>query len=140
MSKGDTFENDWLKYTFNNVPITSLATSVTTLWVSAHTADPGEAGVQTTSETGYTGYLRQGVARATSGWVVTGSSVSPAANIDFPSCTATAGGLGTLTYVSAGTASAGAGKILYSGTLTPNVTLAVGVIPRVKPTSTITED
>lgn len=145
MSKGNTFENDLLKLIFNataiaNIADNAAASPLTNLWVALHTADPGEAGGQNTSESGYTGYLRMAVARTGGGWIVTGASVSPAANIDFPECTATAGGLSSITYASAGTASGGAGKILYSGTLTPNVALAIGVIPRVKTTSTITED
>lgn len=106
--------------------------------MSLHTSDPGEAGDQTTSETAYTGYARQAVARSGAGFTVSGNSVSPAANVDFPECTAAPGA--ALTHFAIGTAASGAGKLLYSGTLTPNITMAVGVIPRVKNTSTITED
>jgi len=140
MSKGDTFENDLLKLIFNAVTIAGLArddtSPVTNLTVALHTADPGEAGTQSTSETAYTGYARQNVARTSGGWTVTGNSVSPAANIDFPECTASPGA--ALTHFSVGTGVSN--KLLYSGTLTPNITMAVGVIPRVKTTSTITED
>jgi hypothetical protein len=31
-------------------------------------------------------------------------------------------------------------KMLYKGTVTPNITMAAGVIPRLKTTSTISED
>ena len=37
-------------------------------------------------------------------------------------------------------AQTGTGKILYSGALTPTIAVALGVIPRIKTTSTITED
>lgn len=140
MSKSNTAENHWLLYVFNATVIASLATSLTKTWIALHTADPGEGGTQSTNETGYTGYTRVSVNRTGAGWVVTGASVSPAANIDFPACTATAGGLGTITHASIGTASAGAVKIEYSGTVTPNITMAVGVVPRLKTTSTIQED
>jgi hypothetical protein len=141
MSKGNTFENDWLKLVFNATAIADLAqddstSPATTLTVALHTADPGEAGDQTTSETAYTGYARVAVARTTGGWTVTNNSVSPAANIDFGECTASPGG--AITHFSVGTGVSN--KLLYKGTVTPNITMAVGVIPRLKTTSTITED
>lgn len=143
MSKGNTFENDWLKLIFQAIAIANIADNaaaspLTNLFVSLHTADPGEAGDQTTNETAYTGYARIAVARTSSGWAVTNNSVSPVANIDFGECTAAAGG--PITHFAVGTLISGAGKILYSGTVTPNITMAVGVIPRLKTTSTISED
>lgn len=141
MSKGNTFEDDFLKLIFNATPIADLAADdqsspATTLAVALHTADPGDGGTQATSETAYTGYARITVARTTGGWAVANGSVSPVANIDFGECTASPGG--ALTHFSVGTGVAN--KLLYSGTLTPNITMAVGVIPRIKTTSTITED
>ena len=143
MSKGDTFENDFLKLIFNATSIANLADNaaaspLTNLFVSLHTADPGEAGTEATNETAYTGYARQAVARTTGGWTVTANSVSPAVNIDFPQCTASPGA--PITHFAVGVAVSGATKILYYGTCTPNVTMAVGVIPRVGTGSTITED
>ena len=142
MSKGDTFENDWLKLIFNATAIANLADNaatapLTVLYVSLHTADPGEAGNQTTSETTYTGYARVSVARTTGGWTVTGSSVSPVANIVFGTWTA---GAATLTHWAVGTAISGTGKLLYSGTFTPTIPLGTGSIPTITPSSTITED
>lgn len=141
MSKGDTFENDLLKLIFNATPIADLADNdqsspATTLTVALHTADPGESGDQSTNETAYTSYARQTVARTSGGWTVTGNSVSPVANIDFPECTGSPGA--AITHFSVGTGVAN--KLLYSGTVTPNITMAAGVIPRLKTTSTITED
>lgn len=141
--KGDTFENDLLKLIFNATPIANIADNassspLTNIYVSLHTADPTDGGNQTSSETGYTGYARVAVSRSGSGWTVTGNSVSPAANIDFGECTASC--TGTITHWVAGTASSGTGKILYAGTVSPNITLGVGVIPRLKTTSAITED
>lgn len=143
MSKGNTFENDWMKLIFNATAIANIADNaasspLTNLYVGLHTADPGEAGDQTTSETAYTGYARVAVARTSGGWAVTANSVSPVANIDFGECTASPGA--ALTHFAIGTASSGAGKLLYSGTISPNITVAVGVIPRLKTTSTVTED
>jgi len=143
MSKGNSFENSWLLLIFNATAISLIAdnaatTPITNIYVSLHTADPGEAGDQETSETAYTNYARLAVARTDAGWTVTANSVSPAANIDFAECGATAGA--PITHFAVGTAASGAGVLLYSGTVTPNITMAAGVIPRLKTTSTITED
>lgn len=141
MSKGDTTENNILKLIFNATTWNDIAENDTTspstnITVALHTADPGETGTQATNETAYTGYVRVNVARTSGGWTVTNNSVSPAANIDFAECTASPGG--AITHFSVGTGVSNA--LLYSGTVTPNITMAVGVIPRLKTTSTITED
>lgn len=142
MSKGNTFENDLLKLIFNGVTIPGIADNTATdpladFFVSLHTADPGEGGSQTTSEINYTSYARVAVSRDPAGWQVTGNSVSPVDNIDFPTGT---GGSGTATHWAIGTALNGTGKILYSGTLSPTVVCGNGVTPRISSSSTITED
>lgn len=143
MSKGNTFENDLLKLIFNATAIANMADNaaaspLTNLYVSLHTGDPGEAGDQTTSEISYTGYARVAVARTTGGWTVTANSVSPVAEIAFGAMTAGAGG--TVTHFAVGTASSGAGKLLYSGTVTPNIVVSNGVTPKLTTASAITED
>lgn len=143
MSKSDAYENDLLKLIFNATAIANIADNaaaapLTNLFVSLHTADPGEAGDQTTNETAYTGYARQAVARTTGGFTVTANSVSPVANVDFPEVTALPGT--NITHFGIGTLVSGVGKLLYSGTVTPNIAMAIGVIPRIKNTSTVTED
>jgi hypothetical protein len=142
MSKGNTFENDLLLLIFNATAIANIADNaasspLTNLYVSLHTADPGEAGVQNTSEIAYTSYARVAVARSGAGWTVASGSVSPASNIDFPAGT---GGSGTATHFGVGVASSGATKLLYSGTVTPNIVCGNGVTPRLTTASTITED
>ena len=142
MSKSNTFENDWLKLIFNATAIANLADNaasspLTNLYVSLHTADPGEAGNQSTSEATYTSYARVAVARTSGGWTVTNNSVSPVANIDFPAAT---GGSGTVTYFGVGSASSGTGVLYYSGTVTPNISVTAGVTPRLTTASTITEE
>jgi hypothetical protein len=143
MSKSNLFENDLLGLIFNGTAISSIADNtatapLTNLYVALHTADPGEAGNQETSEVSYTGYSRVGVARTAGGWTITGNSVSPVAAIEFGEMSGGTGG--TVTHASIGTSSTGTGKILYSGALTPNITVSLGVLPRIKNTSTITED
>lgn len=142
MSKGNTFENDWLKLIFNATAIANIADNassspLTNLYVSLHTSDHGEAGGQTTNETSYTSYARVAVARSGSGWTVTNNSVSPAAEISFPACT---GGTATITHFAVGTASSSTGKLLYSGTVTPNISVSSGVTPKLTTSTAITED
>lgn len=142
MSLGNTFENDLALLIFNATAIANIADNaasspLTNLYVSFHTADPGEAGNQTTNETSYTSYARVAVARSGSGWTVTGNSVSPAANVDAPQCT---GGTATLTHFAVGTAASSTGKLLVKGTLTPNISVSSGVTPRLSTSTTITFD
>lgn len=143
MSKGNTFENDLLKLIFNATPIADLAADdqsspLANLYVSLHTADPGEGGSQSTNEISYTGYARVAVARTSGGWTVTANSVSPVAEIAFGAMTAGAGG--TVTHFAVGTLASGAGILLYSGTVTPNLAVVNGVTPKLTTASTITED
>lgn len=141
--KGDTFENDLMKLIFQATAIANMADNaasspLTNLYVALHTADPTDSGAQNASEAAYTGYAHVAVARTSGGWTVTGNSVSPVANIDFGECTASPGS--NLTHWSVGVASSGASKILYAGALSAAITMTVGTIPRIKTTSTITED
>lgn len=147
MSKSDTWENDLLKLVFNNVgtsligDATGLLPSGTTgsLYLSLHTADPGESGTQATNETAYTGYARYAIARTAAGFTVTANAVNLVANADFGVCTASPGG--NLPFFGVGTAASGAGKLLYSGTLTPNIIMNIGVQPRITTAANlITED
>ena len=142
MSKTNSLENSILDLIFNATAIANIADNtatspLTNLYVSLHTADPGEAGVQTTSECAYTSYARVAVARTSGGWTVTANSVSPVANIDFPEAT---GGTETATYFGIGSLTSGAGVLYYSGALSPTIAISTGVIPRVTTASTITED
>jgi len=117
MSLGNIFENDLQKLIFNATPIANLADNaaaapLANLYVALHTADPGEAGDQTSSEAAYTSYARVAVARTAGGWTVTNNAVSPAAQIEFPAAT---GGNESEMFFSVGVAAAGASKILYRG-------------------------
>ena len=135
MSKSNTFENDLLLLVFNNTDIAligdaaGLQNSATagSLYVSLHTADPGEAGDQTTNETAYTNYARVAVARSGAGWTVTGNAVANAALVQFAQCGVTGA---TLTHFGVGTDSAGAGKLLYSGALTSSLAVSSGIQPQ----------
>lgn len=141
--KSDAFENDLLKLIFNataiaNIADNAAASPLTNLYVALHSADPTDAGDQTTNEITYTGYARVAVARTSGGWTITGNSVSPVANVEFGQ--RTDAGSVSVTHVSVGSAASGAGKILYAGAISPAITVAQGVVPRITPASTITED
>lgn len=143
MSKSDYWENGLLKLLFNATALANIADNaasspLTNLYISLHTADPGDSGSQTTSETAYTSYARVAVARTTGGWTVTTNSVSPVANITFPTCTASPGA--AVTYAGIGTAVSGAGNLLYSGVLSSPITVAISAAPVIASGSTITED
>lgn len=145
MSLSNTFEQGLLDLIFLNTTFSGLgdATGLVgsgaagSLYLSLHTADPGEAGDQTTSEIAYTSYARVAVARTSGGWTRTGSSVSPTSTVSFPAGT---GGSGTATHLGIGTASSGAGKLLMSGALSPNVVTGSGITPQITTSTTITFD
>lgn len=141
-SIGDTFENDVMRLIFNATAIANIADNaasapLTNLFVSLHTSDPGEAGNQTTNEIAYTSYARATVARSGGGWTVTANSVSPAANIDFAAGT---GGSGTATHFAVGTALSSTGKVLFKGTVSPNIVCGNGITPRLTTATAITLD
>jgi len=140
MSKSNTFETDLLELVFNATAISSLASGSTTtsLWVSLHEGDPGEAGDQTTNETAYTAYTRIAVDRVSTGWVVASGSVSPNSAITFPQATATT--TGTIDYASVGMSSSGTGYLIYSGALSPTINYGQNVTPQLSTDSAITED
>ncbi len=122
MSLSNIAETDIVGLIFNATALNAAYTA--TLYVSLHTADPGEAGTQSTSEAAYTGYARAAVARTSGGWTVSNNVASNAAIVSFPECTA---GTATITHVGIGASSSGTGRLIASGTVTPNVNVATGV-------------
>ena len=141
MGKGNTWSNDILGILFNATAVANICDNaasapLTNLYVSLHTANPGASGTQQTSEAAYTSYARVAVARTSGGWTITTTSVSPAANITFPAAT---GGSETETFFGIGTASSGAGVLLYSGAISPTIVVSNGVIPILTTGSTVTE-
>ena len=142
MSKSNAYETALLELLFNATAIANIADNagtspLTNLYVSLHTADPGETGTATTNECAYTSYARVAVARTSGGWTVTGNSVSPVATISFPAAT---GGTETARYFGIVSTASGAGVLYYSGTITPNISISSGVTPQLTTASTITED
>ncbi len=142
MSFSDTAENAIMALIFNATAWANMADNAATspqtnIAVALHTADPGENGNMTASEASYTSYARQSVARTNLGWTVSGGSVSPAANIDFPAGT---GGSGTITHFSVGRTGGGAVAYHMRGTVTPNIVSGSGVTPRLTTATALTLD
>lgn len=102
---------------------------LTNLYLSLHTADPGVGNSQLTNEgTVYTNYARVAVARTTSGWdVPSGGATANAALIQFAQCGASGA---TITHVAIGTASSGAGNVLYAGALDDPLVVSLGIQPQ----------
>lgn len=147
MSKSNYLENAILNLIFRAVAIANIADNaagspLTNLYWSLHTADPGEAGNQSTSETNYGSYARVAVARTTGGMTAASSgSTSPAANVTFAAATTPAlPTVSSITHAGIGVASSGATELLYKGTVTPNINVSAGVQPILTTASTITED
>jgi hypothetical protein len=140
-AKSNTWAADILELLFNATSITGIAINATSspltaLFVSLHTASPGASGSQATSEAAYTGYARVSVARTSGGWTISGESVSPAATIAFPAAT---GGSETETFFGVGTASTGAGTLLYFGPISPTIAVSSGVTPELTTATAVTE-
>lgn len=144
MSKSNAWETGLLSLLFENSNFANVGdatglrgSSVAgSLYFSLHTADPGEAGDQTTSEITYTSYARVAVARSAAGWTVTADAVAVDADVTFP---AGIGGSGTATHWGLGTASSAAGVLLYKGTISPNIVTGNGVTPVLTAGTVVTE-
>ncbi len=142
MSFSNAAETAIMSLIFNATAWANMADNAATspqtdIAVALHTADPGEAGSMGTSEASYTSYARVSVPRTNLGWTVSGGSVSPANNIDFPAGT---GGSGTLTHFSVGRTGGGAAAIHMKGTITPNIVSGSGVTPRLTTSTALTLD
>ncbi len=140
MSKSNTWESDMLLHTFQNTAVTKIGDAAGLLpsaaagnfYVSLHTADPGEAGAQTTSEATYTGYARVAVARASGagGWTASGTAPTQVANTSTITFGQDTVGSETITHFGVGTDSTGGtGKLLYSGALTASLAVSPGITP-----------
>jgi hypothetical protein len=96
-------------------------------YISLHSADPGEAGTQSTNEISYTGYARVAVNRTAGGWTRTTSTIANTALVQFGQCT---GGTATATHFGIGTDSTGAGNLLLKGALNASLSISNGIQPQ----------
>lgn len=145
MSISDTTELAILKLIFNatawaNYADNAASTPQTNIDISLQTADPTDSGTMSSSEVTYTSYARQSVARSSGGWTVSGTSPTQAALTSAVSFTAGTGGSGVVTNFSAGKTGGGATAILFTGTVTPNITTGNGVTPQLSTATACTLD
>lgn len=142
MSMSNASETNFLNLLFNNTDWANVgdaaglqnSAAAGSFYVALHTADPTDAGKQTTSEVGYTGYARVAVARTGGGWTVSGNQVSNTATVQFGECTA---GSATVTHFSVGLLASGAGDILYSGALSASRAVSAGITPLFNPATLV---
>lgn len=134
MSATNAFETSLLNHILNNSDIANIgdatglrgSSTAGSLYISLHTADPDETGDQTTSEADYTSYARVAIARSGSAWTVSGNNASNAAAVTFPAAT---GGSNAITHFGIGTASSGAGNLLFKGALSATLNVSSGITP-----------
>lgn len=134
MSATDAFETALLSHIFANADLANVgdatglrgSSTAGSMYISLHTADPGEAGSQITSEATYTSYVRVAVVRSGSGWTISGNNASNAAVINFPQAT---GGSNTITHFGIGSASSGAGNLFLKGALSSSLAVSNGITP-----------
>lgn len=150
MSKSNAFEDDFLNHIFLNLAIADVGDAsglqpsgtAGNLFISLHSADPGEAGDQSTNELSYTGYGRVAVGRSGSNWTVASGTVDNDNTITFGE--KTDAGMVTATHFGIGVAVSGSTKLLYSGAVTDPVAglvIAQNVTPRFDPGDlNVTED
>lgn len=129
--KGNTNSQEWLDLVFQasawaNVADNAATSPITNIYCETHTASPGSAGAQNTSESAYGSYARVAVVRTSSGWSRTNQTESNVAAITFPQASS---GSETETHGSVGTASSAAGTLLYWGSLTANLAVSAGITP-----------
>lgn len=135
MSMSDAAEAALLDLLFLNVDwanvgdAAGLQNSVAagSFYIALHTADPGEAGNQSTSEATYTSYARVAVARTAGGWTRSVSTISNTALVQFPQCT---GGSNVITHFSIGVAASGVTQLVLSGALSASLTVSNGIQPQ----------
>ena len=136
-SISNVFANELALLLFNNTDIANvgdaagLQNSATagSLYISLHTADPGDAGTATTNEASYGSYARVAVARSGAGWTIALRNATNAADIVFP--TRSDVGSEVLTNWAIVKETSGASIILFKGALTDSLTVTLNVAPRI---------
>lgn len=131
MSATNSFETAILALLFNgttypNIAQNASSSPATVFYISLHTADPGEAGTQSTSEATYTSYARVGVNRNSGGFAVASGIAQNVSSVTFPTCT---GGTNTITHFGIGLSPSGTGTLLFSGALLSSLAVSNTIAP-----------
>ena len=82
-------------------------------------------------------YARQAVARSGSGFTVSGNNVTLAATATFPTMAGGAGG--TVTHFGLGVAVSGGTELLFFAAVTPNITVAAGITPKLDTNTNVSQ-
>lgn len=129
MPMGNTAKTSLFQLLANNTDWTNIgdagglrgSATAGNYYVGGHTASPGTAGSQTTSELAYGGYARVAVTRSgAGGWTVSGTAPTQFANtaaVSFPISTAS-GVPTTFLWFSLGRDTSGAGLLIWFGQVT----------------------
>lgn len=125
MGKSTTTSNDTLDAILRAVD--PAWRSGATRYAALHTAALNASSSQTTSEASYTSYARVAITAATGFSAASGATSSNTGLLQFPEAT---GGSDTVTYISIGTDSSGAGQILYFGALDSSRSISTGIQPQ----------
>jgi hypothetical protein len=129
---GTTFANDLIKLIFQATAIANLADNATSspftlLYLGLHTASPSGAN-QNTNEAAYGSYTRVSVARTSGGFTAATNTCALVALTSFPQASS---GTETETHFSVGVGASAGTKLLFWGTITPNISVAIGVTPQI---------
>jgi hypothetical protein len=132
MSATDAFETGIMTLVFQNAAYANVgdasglqpSATAGSFYISLHTADPGETGDQTTSESAYTNYARVAVARSAAAWSHAAGVTDNDSAITFPACGVTGS---TVTHFGIGSATSGAGNRFFNGT--SSLSVSSGVTP-----------
>jgi hypothetical protein len=138
MGASNWFENNILNLVLRNKQMPNVgttqglrtSTSNGVVWVSLHTADPGDSTSQATSEvatSGYGGYERVSVARTTSNWTLSGNNASNTTALSFAQSTS---GSTAVSHFGVGGSSSGAGHMYFSGALSSTLNISAGITPQ----------
>jgi hypothetical protein len=129
MAKSNLHAGDVLSLVLNGVALPAAYGS--TLYVRAHTADPGLTGDGTVNECTYTGYAAVAVTRDNTGagFTTTGTTRSNAGELTLPQCTGVADDQ-TITHLTLNTAATGAGRVIGKGALAQGLRVTNLITPR----------
>jgi hypothetical protein len=123
MSISNATEIDILDYMFQGVAIPWAA--ATELDIHLHTADPTDTGITTAGLPSYGSYAAVTVDRNSTDWDRTGSTISNAILIQFPTASS---GSSTISHVSV--SAQGSTQILFSGSLSSPLSVSSGIQPQ----------
>lgn len=134
MSKSNATENDFVKFIAHGAAMPSYGA---VLQLNFHTADPGEAGIATTSEPTPVNYAPKTVTRDVSGFTIcdvdgtpnaAGSCFKTAVDVNFDEIEP--GFVGTETWRFGSLSVPATGQILYKGALTQEIIVSALATPR----------